>query len=210
MLYGLVNIFSQLTAEGLEQVEERSHVAMIGFPVRLKNAGQAYLRILREAIIHVPHILVFIGMMDYTLASIHNLLDDDTSDGSSLELGPYSSEHPSWECNVVDVTNAPNIEEATTHTLPDQQTTEQHEAYAQEQAESLKARRVELEAERWQLEQEQAELEPNDGNEETPHRPTLRRSTTTSFREPRTCPTMRGKVRTSPRNHDPLLHPRTD
>lgn len=42
--YALVNIFSQLTVEGSERTEEHSREVAIGFPFRLKNAGQAYSR----------------------------------------------------------------------------------------------------------------------------------------------------------------------
>lgn len=97
---------------------ERSRVATISFLIRLMNTCQAYSRKLREAIIHVPRVSVFVGMMDYAMASVHDLLDDDASDGSSSEPGPYGSKHPSWECNMADLTDTPIIEEATMHTPP--------------------------------------------------------------------------------------------
>lgn len=113
----------------------------------MKNVAHGYSRKLREATIYAPHVPIFVGMMDYALASVHNLLDDDASDGSSSESGLYSSEHQSWKCNMADLREAPIVEEATTRTPPDQLTIEQREAYHREWAEHLKTRSAKLEAE---------------------------------------------------------------
>lgn len=136
--YALVNIFSQLMMEALEQTGERSRKATISFPFGLKNADQAYLRKSQEAIVHAPHVPIFIGMMGYALAYDHDLINDDASDGSSLEPKPYGSEHPSRECNMAHLMVAPIAEEATTHTPPDKLTAKHHEAHAWERVEHLK------------------------------------------------------------------------
>lgn len=57
-------------------------------------------------------------MMDYASASIHDLLDNDASYGSSSELGPYDSEQPSRECNMAGLMDALIVDEPITHTPP--------------------------------------------------------------------------------------------
>lgn len=73
---------------------ERGRKATIGFPFGPKNVSQAYSWKSQEAIVRALHVPIFIGMMEYTPASIHDLLNDDVSDGSSSEPGPYGSEQP--------------------------------------------------------------------------------------------------------------------
>lgn len=81
MLYTLVNVFSQLMAGSLESTKEHIHRTAVSFPFGLKNVAHGHARKLREAISYTPCIPIFIGMMDYAPASIHDLLDDHFNDG---------------------------------------------------------------------------------------------------------------------------------